>query len=151
MKSLWFLLEKQKKSLQEISKEMYQESGLLGISGISSDMRDIIEKSLAGNVRAGLALDMYIHRLNSSIGSMVASLKGLDVLVFTEGIGENSSLIRERVCDTFSFLGADLDGIKNIRSSVEDRDLSTEESKIRILLIHTQEAFEIATECWRNI
>ncbi len=146
-----YLLEKQKKSLQEISKEMYQESGLLGISGISSDMRDIIEKSLAGNVRAGLALDMYIHRLNSSIGSMVASLKGLDVLVFTAGIGENSSLIRERVCDTFSFLGVDLDGVKNAGSDLEDRELSTKKSNIKVLLIYTQEAFEIASECWRTI
>jgi len=90
---------------------------------------------------------MYVHRLNSLIGSMVASLEGIDVLVFTAGIGENAPLVRERVCCAFSFLGMNLDKVKNRQSSLEDQDLSLEESKVKVLLIHTQEAFEIASEC----
>ncbi len=146
-----YLLEKKKKGLQELSHELYSESGLLGISDVSSDMRDIIEKSSKGDERSTVALDIYIHRLNSFIGSMVASLKGMDVLVFTAGIGENTPLIRERVCDAFSFLGMRLDRVKNRRSSSKDRDLSLEESQVKVLLIHTQEAFEIASECKKKL
>lgn len=145
------LLEKKKKNAKKISHELYYESGLLGISGFSSDMRDIIEKSLKGNSRAALALDIYIHRLNGLIGSMMARLKGLDVLVFTAGIGENAPLVRERVCDAFSFLGMKLDKKKNEQVASQDRELSTADSKIKVLLVHTQEAFEIARECWKKI
>lgn len=136
-----------KKKLDELTHELYQESGLLGLSGISSDMRDIIEKSLKGNTRAQIALDVYIHRLNALIGSMMASLKGMDALVFTAGIGENAPLIRESVCETFSFLGLKLDKIKNEQVAAEDRVVSTADSKVKVLLIHTQEALEIAREC----
>lgn len=147
---LHFLTKKQK-SLEEISHELYHESGLLGISGISSDMRDIIEKTLQGNDRATLALDVYTHRLNALICAMMASLKGTDVLIFTAGIGENAPLLRERVCDAFSFLGLKLDKKKNAQISSEDRELSTTDSKIKVLLIHTQEAFEVASECWKKL
>lgn len=145
-----YLLRK-KKSLKELSQELYQESGLLGVSGISSDMRDIIEKSREKDPRATVALDVYIHRLNGLIGAMIAALRGVDVLVFTAGIGENASLLRDRVCDTFSFLGMRLDKTQNNQASSEDRELSKPDSKIKVLLIHTQEAFEIARECWKEI
>ncbi len=145
-----YLLEKKQKSYQEISQDLYQRSGLLGISGISSDMRDIIRESVQGNFRAQMALDIYIHRLNALIGSMVASLKGVDALVFTAGIGENASLIREKVCDSFSFLGVQLDLEKNRKISLEDRILSSEDSQVKVLLIHTQEAQEIALECFKK-
>lgn len=146
---LLYLLEKKKLSAKEIEHELYKESGLLGISGISSDMRDIIERCAAKDTRATLALDVYIHRLNGLIGAMVASLKGIDALIFTAGIGENAALIRERVCDNFSFLGIKLDKIQNEQSSSADLQLSEASSKISVLLIHTQEAFEIASECWK--
>lgn len=143
-----YLLEKKKKTLEEISNVLYKESGLLGISGISSDMYDIIQKTLSGNPQATIALDIYLHRLNACIGSMVAALQGIDVLVFTAGIGENAPLVRERVCNTFSFLEIELDKVKNEQASSEDRELSTSNSKVKVLLIHTQEAFQIACECW---
>ncbi|MBS0648010.1 MAG: acetate kinase [Verrucomicrobia bacterium] len=143
------LLAKKKKSAEEISKELYDQSGLLGLSGSSSDMRDILEKSIKGNVRALIALDVYLHRLNALIGAMVAGLKGLDTLVFTAGIGENAPFIREKVCEVFSFLGLKLDKTKNEQISIEDSELSAPDSKIKVLLIHTQEAFEIACECWK--
>lgn len=142
------LLEKQ--SLRELSQKLYKESGLLGISGISSDMRDIIKQNLNNNPRATLALDIYIHRLNALIGSMIASLQGIDVLIFTAGIGENAPLLREKVCNSFSFLDIKLDGIKNSQISPDDREISTPDSKVKILLIHTKEAFEIACECFKK-
>ncbi len=93
-------------------------------------------------VCATLALDLYTHRLNSLIGSMVALLKGVDAMVFTAEEGENTSSIRERVCNTFSFLGTRLDKRKNAQATLEDQDLSLEGSKIKVLLIHTQRNFE---------
>ncbi len=109
------------KTPEELSKELYEKSGLLGVSGISSDMRDILKSDSA---RARLTLDVYIHRLCSCIGSMVAALGGLDVLVFTGGIGENSEEIREEVVSRLSFLSP------------------------KVLTVHTQEEFEIARECY---
>ncbi len=148
---LLYLLKKKKKSAEELSKILYEESGLLGISGISSDMRDIIEKQSKGDPRAKLTFDIYLHRLSGFIGSMVTSLNGMDVLVFTAGIGENAPLIRKRICKTFSFLGVNLDEKKNELSHQEDCALSLADSKVKVLLIHTNEAFEIARECWKKI
>ncbi len=145
-----YLLENKKKSVQEISHELYEESGLLGISGNSGDMRDIIKKHLEGDLRATMALDIYIHTLNGFIAKMIASLKGIDLLIFTAGIGENTPLIRERVCETFSFLNMELDKTKNSQNSLEDREISTPDSKVKILVIHTKEAFEIASACWKE-
>ncbi len=147
---LLHLMEKKKKTVKDLTHELYNASGLLGISGISSDMRDIIEKSLEGNDRAALAFEVYLHRLSALIGSMLASLEGMDVLVFTAGIGENASLLRKRICNVFSFLGLRLDQGQNERAIQEDRILSTPDSAVSVLLIHTQEALEIALECWKN-
>jgi len=144
---LYFLKDK-KKSVDWIEEQLYKESGLLGVSKISSDMRDIIEMSIKGDERAKLAFDVYLHRLNALIGSMVASLSGIDLLIFTAGIGENASILREKVCEAFSFLGVKLDPRKNQPSPREDCILSSSDSKVQVLLIHTQEAFEIARQCW---
>jgi len=138
---LLYLLKK-KITPEKLSHELYEKSGLLGISGISSDMRDILANN---HPRAKLAIDVYLHRLVSSIGSMVSSLGGLDVLVFTAGIGENSALIRKEVCTRLAFLGITLDELQ-ING---DQILSSPYSKVKVLLIHTQEGFEIAYECWK--
>src|SRR5207245_4475796 len=92
-----------KLSAETLSKELYEKSGLLGIAG--GDMRTIVEKMKQGEKQATLAFDMYIHRLNASIASMAASLKGMEVIVFTGAIGENTPELRIRVCDDLSFLG----------------------------------------------
>ena len=146
---LLYLLEKRKRSVEELSIELYEKSGLLGLSGISSDMRDILEQASLGNARAQLAIDVYLHRLLSMIGSMVASLGGLDTLIFTAGIGENAPEIREHVCDRLSFLGVELQS-QNQPNAKKDRILSSAHSKVKVLLIHTQEAYEIARECWEK-
>ena len=84
--------------------------------------------------------------LNAQIGSMIASLKGMDVLIFTAGIGENAPLLRKRVCENFSFLGIELDDSQNEKGKPI---LSTDQSKIKVLLIHTNESLEIARQCWQ--
>lgn len=144
---LLYLLEKKKMSPSALSKELYDHAGLLGISGSSSDMRDILEKREKGDLRAGLAIEVYLHRLNASICTMVAALRGLDTLVFTAGIGENAPFIREKVCQSLSFLGIDLDPNQNNASIAEDRLLSTPKSGVKVVLVHTQEDLEIAREC----
>ena len=124
-----------------------KESGLKGISGISGDMRAITTAMAEGNERAKLAFEMYIHRLKSLIGSMIASLEGLDVLVFTAGIGENSALVREKASQGWSFLGLELDLAKNA-ARPRDEDIASETSKVRVMVIATAEDWAIARECW---
>lgn len=141
------LLREANYTADELEQLLNKHSGLLGISGISGDMREIIEAIAQGNERAELALDIYLHRLKAGIGAMIASLEGLDILVFTAGVGENSALIREVTCQAFTFLGLSIDSEKNKRSPV-DQDISNPESKVRVLVVHTQEDWEIASECW---
>lgn len=128
--------------------ELNQESGLKGISGISADLRQVMAAIEVGNPRAKLALDIYIHRLRSGIGSMLASLGGLDALIFTAGVGENSALVRSLACKAFEFLGLKLDEQQN-ESHPLDRDLAAGDSKVRVLVIHTQEDWAIAQDCYR--
>ena len=123
-------------------------SGLKGISGVSSDLRQIGDAIAQGNQRAQLALDIYIHRLRAGIGAMLASLGGLDALIFTAGVGENSAVVRAAACEAFGFIGLKLDGDKNQHSPL-DRDIAAVDSAVRILVIHTQEDWEIARECWK--
>ena len=123
-------------------------SGLLGISGISNDMREITAAIETGNSRAQLALDLYIHRLRACIGSMLASLEGLDVLVFTAGVGENAPVIRSLACQSFAFLGLKLDETQN-QSRPRDQEISTPDSTVKVLVIHTQEDWAIAHDCWK--
>jgi len=137
--------------LHTMTNELYRESGLLGISGISSDMREIFKSIREKNPRAQLAYDVYIHRLCACIGSMIASLDGMNVLVFTAGIGENTPLLRKRVCDKLSFMDLSIDAKKNDSPPPDDCDIAQKDSKVRVLIIHTQEAFEIARECWRIV
>ncbi|MDM9380155.1 acetate kinase [Chlorogloeopsis sp. ULAP01] len=144
---LIYLMRQNNYTADELDRLLNKASGLQGISGISADMRQIMTALVEGNSRARLALEIYVHRLRSGIGAMLASLGGLDALIFTAGIGENSSEIRAAACESFEFLGLQLDPQKNTRSP-EDRDIATANSKVRILVIHTQEDWAIAQECW---
>ncbi len=127
-----------------------KESGLQGISGLSNDMRQIIEAMNGGNERAKLAFKMYIHRIRSHIGFMLATLGGIgiDALVFTAGVGENAPLVRQKVCEGFEFIGLTLDKKKNSQSLV-DQNIATTDSLVQVLVIHTQEDWAIAQECWK--
>jgi acetate kinase len=125
-----------------------KESGLLGVSGVSGDMREILAAIAKGETRAQLAFDIYVHRLCSEIGAMLASLGGLDALVFTAGVGENSPEVRARVGEAFGFLSLKLDAAKNNQSPV-DTDISAPNAKVRTLVVKTQEEWEIAKESYR--
>jgi acetate kinase len=135
-------------TVDQIDDLLNRHSGLLGISGVSNDMRQIEPAIAAGNARAQLALDVYIHRLRSQIGAMIASLGGLDGLIFTAGVGENSASIRAAACESFAFLGLHLDPTKNSAHPV-DQDIATADSTVRVLVIHTQEDWAIACEGWQ--
>ena len=125
-----------------------RQSGLKGVSGISGDLRQIRAALEQGNERAKLAFDVYVHRLRSHIGSMLASLGGLDALVFTGGVGENAASVRAAAVEAFEFLGMRLDPSKNQASPV-DGDIATTDSAIRVLVVHTEEDWAIAKECWK--
>jgi len=96
-----------------------QESGLAGVSGLSSDLREILTAMAQGNARAQLAFDAYVHSLRSHIGAMLACLGGLDALVFTAGVGEHAAQVRGAACEAFAFLGLKLDQKKNAQSRLD--------------------------------
>src|SRR6266700_3834910 len=117
----------------ELDNVLNHQSGLLGISGISSDMRDIVNAMRNGNDRAKLAFDIFVHRLQSGIGAMTASLGGVDILVLTAGIGENSPDVRRSTCEKLSFLGIQLDDEKN-SAAKPDVEISPSDAKVRVLV-----------------
>jgi len=123
-------------------------SGLLGVSGISGDMRQILAAIKSGNSRAKLAWGIYVHRLQVGIGGMIASLGGADALVFTGGVGENSPEVRSAACSQLGFLRLKLDVHKN-QNLIADQDIATADSGVRVLVIRAQEDWAIARECWK--
>ncbi len=124
------------------------QSGLLGISGISSDLAQIEVCAQQGNERAQLAFDMFSERVLGAIGEMTARMGGTDVLVFTDRIGENSIALRQRVCERLSFMDLQLDSARN-KANIADTLISTPSSKISVLIIHTEEEFMMAREVAR--
>jgi acetate kinase len=145
---LLYLQREQGATPESLEDTLNHQSGLKGISGISSDMRAILKAAAAGNERAKLALDLYIYRLRSCLGSMIAALEGIDVLTFTAGVGEHAPEIRARVCQRFGYLGLALDEEKNAAAS-GDQEISAANSSTRILVVHTEEDWEIARACWQ--
>ena len=141
-------LMRQGNDAETLNNILNKQSGLKGLSGVSGDMRQIQALIEQGQERAKLAFNVYIHRLRSHIGSMLASLGGLDALVFTGGVGENSALVRAAAVEAFEFLGLKLDKQKNNASPV-DEDIAAVDSAIRVLVVHTEEDWAIAQECWK--
>jgi len=154
---LTYLMRQKQFSGQQLDEVLNKKSGLLGVSGISSDMRQILAASKNGNepakmARAKLALEIYVHRLQSGIGAMIGVLGGVDALVFTAGVGENSPEVRAAVCDNFAFLGLRLDQGKNAQSPLDkDNDISVPDAAVPVLVIHAQEDWMIARECWNLV
>ena len=145
---LIYLLRQSNYSAERLDYVLNKASGLRGISGVSSDLPQVIAAIAQGNYRAQLAWDMYVHHLRSGIGSMLPSLGGLDALVFTAGIGEKSPGIRQAACEAFSFLGLKIDPSKNQQQPI-DQDIATDNSAVRVLVIRTQEDWAIAQQCWQ--
>jgi acetate kinase len=145
---LTYLLREKKATGEQLDGVLNKKSGLLGISGVSGDMRQVVSAMREGNRRSQLAFDMFVHHLRAGICAMAAALRGLDALVFTAGIGENSSEVRGAACSGLSFLGLGLDAEKNAKPS-PDCEISSPQSKMPILIIRAQEDWAIAQSCWR--
>lgn len=146
--ALIFIAEKEGMSLEQIGNMINKESGVLGLTGISSDMRDIDDACDAGNERAILVRNMYFDRVKRFVGQYAAEMGGVDLIVFTGGVGENSPELREHVCTNMEFLGVEFhyDANKGLRSM--DKMLSTEGSKVKVAVIQTNEEFVIASDTY---
>ena len=132
-------------NIDEMLEMLNKKSGLLGLSGISSDMRDIDAAADQGDRNASIARDMLIYGIRKYIGAYAAAMNGVDVIVFTAGIGENGIEMREKVMEGFEFLGAKIDVEKN-RVKGEERDISAVDSKVKVLVIPTNEEIVIARD-----
>jgi acetate kinase len=148
---LLYLEEKHHLSIKGITNLINKESGLQGISGISSDMRDIQNAADEGYARAILAFEMYTYRIRKWIGSFAGVMDGADMIVFTGGIGENSFKVRESVCSKLHYLGARLDAFKNMEAAGQDAVISTLDSDVSLVVAKTDEELVIATETLRLI
>jgi len=140
-----YLIDQRGMSTNEVAQLMYKESGLLGISGVSSDMRTLMESQ---SPRARLAVDYYVYRIGRELGSMAAALKGLDSMVFTAGVGENAAVIRERVCRDAAWLGVVLDPEANASGQ---RCISAANSAVSVWVVPTNEELMIAQHTLRIV
>jgi len=145
------IMAREELTLHEANTLMNKHSGLAGISGVSSDMREVTEAAIGGNSNANLALEAFCYRLKKYIGAYSAALGGLDVLVFTGGVGENSKRVRKITCENMDYLGISIDIEKNTKVSGTETDISTDNSKVRTLIIPTNEELVIARDTKRII
>ncbi|HRG03342.1 MAG TPA: acetate kinase [Paludibacteraceae bacterium] len=140
-----YLMEKEMIGTSAATTLFNKHSGVLGVSGLSSDMRDIEKAISEGNQRAKLALDMYEYRIKKYIGAYAAALNGFDVLVFTGGVGENQTATREKICKGLTFMGIEVDSeVNKIRG--EEILISTKNSKVKVVVIPTDEEYMIAAD-----
>jgi acetate kinase len=135
-------------SLDDLDRVLNRESGLLGVSGLTSDMRQLLEAARQGNERARLALDVFVHRLRQTIGAMVATLGGVDALVFTAGIGEHAAEVRAAACAGLGCFGVEIDPVANATCR-PDADIAPPGAKCRALVIATREDLTIVRETVR--
>ncbi len=145
-----FIGEKENMSYQQMSDMMNKKSGVLGMSGISSDFRDLGEAAAKGNVRAATTLETYAYRVAKYIGAYTAAMNGVDVIAFTAGVGENNQLVREMVAGYLGFLGVKLDQEKN-QTRGEEIVISTSESRVKVMVVPTNEELAIARETLRLV
>jgi len=139
---LLYLMTRHGMGPEELERGLNERSGLLGVSGVSTDLRQVLAAADAGHERARLARDMFVERIVSCVGAMLATLGGLDALVFTAGIGEHSAVVRDAVCRAFGYVGLRLDQAANAASPA-DRDISLPESAVRVLVIAAREDLAI--------
>jgi acetate kinase len=145
---LTYLLREDHPTADALDHILNHASGLLGISGVSSDMRRVLAARAQGSARAALAFDIFVHRLCAYIGAMLAALGGADALIFAGGIGEHSPEVRAAACDAFAFLGLRLDPARNAASPA-DAPISAPDSALPVLIVATQEDWMIARDCLR--
>ena len=143
-----YLMRKENMTSAEMEDYLNKKSGVLGISGVSSDFRDVEEAAVAGNERAQLALDVFVHKVRSYIGSYTAAMGGVDAIIFTAGLGENSAMMRDKICNGLEYLGTRIDLERNkIRGQA--KEVSVEGSKVKIFVIPTNEVVMIARDTKR--
>ena len=142
--AITFIAEKENLSPADLNRIFNKESGILGVSGVSNDNRDVVAAAKDGNERAQLALDMQRYQITKFIGSYVAAMNGVDAIVFTGGIGENDATLRAEVCKNLTYLGAQIDPDKNTLRG--ENKISTEDSKVSIYVIPTNEELAIARD-----
>ena len=144
-----YIMKKEGLTPDEVEKLLNSKSGLLGVSGISSDCRDITEAQNAGNKRAALAMDILVHYIKKIIGSYIAEMNGIDALVFTAGIGENDRNVRARVCREMSYLGIEIDEDVNMNCDRGvDVELTKPGAKVRTFVLPTNEEYMIALDTY---
>lgn len=143
---LLYIAERENLNFKGISDLINKKSGVAGISGLSSDMRDLETAANEGHERAKLALDMYNYRVTQFIGSYAASMGGVDLIIFTGGIGENDFCLREKVCEPLAFMGVDFDKKANHGVRAKDVMLTKPNSKVKVMAITTNEELVIASD-----
>lgn len=140
-----YLMKKEGMSPDQVDNYLNKKSGVLGISGVSSDFRDIEQAAAEGNERAGLALEVFAHKVRKYIGGYVAVMGGVDAIVFTAGLGENSISMRDQVCQGLEYLGTRIDSVKNnVRGKAQE--ISVDGAKVKIFVIPTNEELVIARD-----
>ncbi len=143
---LLYIMEKENLDPKQLNDILNKKSGVLGVSGITSDDRDLRKAAAEGNKLALLAGKMQRYQIKKLIGAYAAAMGGLDAVVFTGGIGENSSSLREVVCDYMNFLGLDLDKDKNIEFNGQEAEISKDKSRVKVYIIPTNEELLIARD-----
>ena len=146
--ALLYIMEKEGLSIKRMNDLINKESGLLGISGISSDMRDVKAAAAEGNEKARIAMKMFVTRLKRFIAGYMAEMGGADILVFTAGIGENEELIRQYVCEGMEFMGVNIDNQANMQGG-GNRLISARNSPVKVTVIETNEEYVIASDTFR--
>ncbi|MGB5941940.1 MAG: acetate kinase [Leeuwenhoekiella sp.] len=144
---IFYLIEELGYSAKEVNTLLNKKSGMLGLTG-ASDLRDIQQRAEAGDASCKLALELNIYRIKKYIGAYAASLNGLDTLVFTAGIGENSAFLRKMVCQNMDYLGIKLDEIANDKRDKGIRSIAAEDASVEILIVPTNEELEIARQAY---
>ncbi len=144
-----FLIEKEKTDAATVENMLNKESGVLGLSGVSSDFRDLYDAAGIGNKRASLALDMFKYQCRKMIGSYAAAMGGVDAVVFTAGIAENNADIRSGACAGLEYMGIKLDPYKNNATRAKEAIVSTDDSRVKVLIVPTNEELAIARETAR--
>jgi acetate kinase len=144
--ALTLIMEKEEIDYSSLNTLLNKHSGVLGISGISSDMREVESAADEGDERASLALRMYEYRVKKYIGAYAAAMGGVDLLIFTGGIGENSSVTRENICKDFEFLGMEFDKQANEGVRGKEMVISKKESRVTVMVVPTNEEFVIASD-----
>lgn len=143
---LLYILEKEGIGYRELNDLLNKKSGFLGVSGITSDDRDLRKAAASGNRRAELSGKMQRYQIKKYIGAYAAAMGGLDAVVFTGGIGENSNPLREKVCDYMNFLGLDLDKDRNIKHNGKEAEISKPDSRVKVWIVPTNEELLIARD-----